>query len=454
MMITQFKILTVGTALNLSGFFGLAYSDLLIPSILWIVLAIVAMSLGILCWRKISSQEFFFRISKIILKIFQPFFKKDTYILCDNLYEKHAGCVDAFCIFEEMQRRGIHSYYVIWKENLGYNRIKELTSLKNVITIKYSVRHNCSKNFEFWFKVFPHLFRTKVLLISFALYNPLVNRALFENKYITFHQVGHACTFFKVFPLIGPYFSHSTYNRYACWNEAEANLFMKYGKWEKENLPITGCCRCDQLKRITHKQKTIFIMFTWRTSFGPWNKTKFTTPLTKTKYYTGIKDFMHDEDFCKLMKDFQLKVLYSFHHSSLDQTVTVPDPKDLCGKGVEIVDPTDIASYIATSDLLVTDYSSVFFDFSFLSIPTVFFRPDFDDKTLLSYDKKDMAHVKELDKELFNVFYKKEDAIACIRKYVENNFILEDAHKKKLTKFFPIRKDITGNFIKYLDSIK
>lgn len=452
-MIAQFKALAAGTDLNLSDPWGLAYSDIFIPAIPWIVLAIIAMLVGILCWRKIFFQKFFFQISKIILKILQPFFKKDTYILLDNLYEKHAGCVDAYCIFEEMQKRGIRSYYVIWKDNLGYNKIRKSTKLKNIITIKYSIRHNCRRNFEFWFKVFPHLFRTKVLLISFALYNPSVDRALFENKYITFHQVGHACTFFKVFPLLGPYFSRTTYNRYACWNKAEADLFMKYGRWEKKNLPITGCCRCDQLKRIPHEKKTIFIMFTWRTSLGPWNKTKFTTPLTKTKYYTGIKNFMHDKDFCDLMKDFQLKVLYSFHHSSLDQTVTIPDPKDLCGNGVEIVDSTDIASYIATSDLLVTDYSSIFFDFSFLNIPTVFYRPDFDDESLIASERRDMAHARGHDKELFNVFYKKEEAIACIRKYVENDFILEDAYKKKLEKFFPVRENITEKFIKYLEAL-
>lgn len=420
---------------------------------LYIALSVPAILLGWIAWKKICFQRILFSLSKRILYTLQPHFKKDTYILCDNLYEKHAGCVDTYCIFEEMQSRGISSYYVIWKENIFYEKLRRENKLKNVIVLKKSVAHNFKRNFEFWFKVFPILSRTKVLLISFSLWNPKVGRTLYKNKYIIFHQVGHACTYFKMFPLKGEAFSRSTYNKYACWNETEAEAFVKYGKWKRENLPITGCCRCDQLKRIPHEKKTIFIMFTWRTSFAPHNKEKFTTSLINTKYYRGIKAFMHDINFRKMIKENNIRIVYSFHHASLDLSVSAPDPSDLCGRDVEIADSTNIASYIAISDLLVTDYSSVFFDFSFLNIPTVFYRPDFDDESLTASERRDMAHARGHDKELFNVFYKKEEAIACIRKYVENDFILEDAYKKKLEKFFPVRENITEKFIKYLEAL-
>ncbi len=383
--------------------------------------------------------------------LLQPFFRKDTYILCDNLYERHAGCVDTYCIFREMQKRGIPSYYVIWKENLFYRKLEESGELKNIIVLNHSVNKKYGRNYEFWYKVFTRLFRAKALLLSFRLNNAAIQRAFYSNKYIVFHQVGHACTYFKTFIFTNSYFDKEIYNRYACWNEAEAQMFVKYGKWERRNLPITGSCRCDQLKRIPHDRKTIFVMFTWRISFAPWSKDQFTIPLTQTKYYTRIRAFMHDPKFCQLIHDNNIRLLYSFHHSTLDQTVSVPDFKDLCGSIAEMVDPTDIASYIAISDLLITDYSSVFFDFSFLNIPTVFYRPDFDDETLTETDRNDMENVRTKDAELFNTFYDKDSAIGCVQRYVDNGFILEAENCRKLERFFPIRKNITDKFIRYLE---
>ena len=40
------------------------------------------------------------------------------------MYEKHASCIDTYVIFENLTKSGKCAKYLIWKENLSYNKLK------------------------------------------------------------------------------------------------------------------------------------------------------------------------------------------------------------------------------------------------------------------------------------------------------------------------------------------
>ncbi len=376
----------------------------------------------------------------------QPFFKKDTYILFDCLYEPNSECIDTYCVFQYMQRHNIKSYYVVWKKNSFYEHLKS-TGVKNVIVVKESV-HDL-KQFEFFRKICRFLPKTKAVITSFGDLNEKMTNFLYENKYITYHHIGHGPTFLKTFVVATPYLSPLKYNKFLVSNEQEAQIFQQYG-WQKENLPIIGLPRWDNLRRQPQEQKTIFMMLTWRLTFTKFYVNKYKILLKNTQYAKGIQAFLQNEKLIELLKKHNVKIQYTLHHALISQ---INAKLDFSSENTEYVPCENISQYIGKSDLFITDYSSLFFDFAFLDTPIVFYRPDFDDETLIGLDKDDMANAKSKDEMLYNICYDVETAVACVEKYINNGFVLEEENKRKNAVLFSTKENITEKFVNYLGSL-
>lgn len=388
-------------------------------------------------------QLFKFRLIRALLLLLQPFFPKDTYILFDNLYEKNAECIDTWCVFQYMQKHHIRSYYVLWKENPLYQQLKERSTLQNIIILKDA----CKGNWEFFYKVYLQLFRTRSVITSFGELHPKITSFLYKNRYIDYIDISHGITFFKLFHLTTGYTGADKYNKYLVTSETEGNIFLEYG-WDKENLINIGLPRWSCLSKNLPQQKTIFMMMTWRNTFGRWNAKKFKTPLQETAYYKRICALIQNQHLQSILQKCNVRLIYTLHHSMLNQ-ITQTDKAYF--PNIEYVPSENISKYIKTSALFITDYSSLFADFLFLNTPVCFFRPDFDDTSLLSIDRQDMERAKSKDQELFNICYTPEDAINCIDKYIQNGFVLEKENIKKANKLFGTKENIMEKFIAYLE---
>lgn len=382
-----------------------------------------------------------FSVLKICLVLGQRFFPKDVFILFDNLYEKNAECIDTYCIFKYMRQRNMRAYYVIWAENPLYKQLVARNDLDNIIVLKKSSKKD---KYELFFKSWIYLFRTKAVLTSFGSVSGKITKFFYRNKYITYINVDHGCVLLKAGVLESGHFSPKKFNKFLVASDLEEEIFTRYG-WQKENLIKLGLPRWDHLVRIYQQQKTIFVMFTWRHSFATWNEEKFKTPLTETEYYKGIRAFLYHERLHALLKRHNIKLVYTLHHSMLNQCVEAPD-----FSSISYVPAEKISHYIGSSDLFVTDYSSLFFDFAFLNTPVVFYRPDFHDMTLVELDRMDLENARSQDARLFNACYDAEEAISCIERYIHQDFILEKENQEKLSVMFSTKENITQKLVTYL----
>ena len=93
--------------------------------------------------------------------------------------------------------------------------------------------------------------------------------------------------------------------------------------------------------------------------------------------------------------------------------------------------------------MLLTDISSVSFDFFFLKKPVIFWTLDKDDSILDANDKAKISSSSERIKDtLFNLFEQEEDVLKTIDFYIENEFILEKEKIEKTNIFFKNRENI------------
>ena len=97
---------------------------------------------------------------------------------------------------------------------------------------------------------------------------------------------------------------------------------------------------------------------------------------------------------------------------------------------VKLISAPEISKIIGETDLAITDYSSIAFDFMFLDIPTIFYRFDDDIRYPDKRDRLNAKSAKSHDKELYNVFYDEDAVIEKIEFYIKNNFVLEPEYKK------------------------
>jgi glycosyltransferase involved in cell wall biosynthesis len=103
----------------------------------------------------------------------------------------------------------------------------------------------------------------------------------------------------------------------------------------------------------------------------------------------------------------------------------------------EILDDNEISKAKLRSSLLITDYSSMCFDFFYQNKPVIFF--DVVDESNPEYCKEDVLnHRQLLDKEndLFNITDSVDKVIELVENYIDNKFVLEEENKERASRFF------------------
>lgn len=373
-----------------------------------------------------------------VFLLLQPFFRKKGYICVDNLYEKHASCIDTYTIFQYLKNKGLNNiYYIIWKENLSYQQ--KIT--KGVITMEQPCCPD-SSNYVFFKKTFWALLKCKYFISSFYGSIPTKYRNFVKkNKHIQIVGVGHGPVFLKTLVFDYPFCQDSEWDRYLVTNEVEKALFLNNG-WNQKKLITSGLPRYDCCQNIEHKNKKIFIFFTWRLTFEQIKNSIYTS-----QYLNNLYKLLNNPRLKELLKANKVELVLGLHHALLD--IVEMKPLDI---DVRIADSTNLIDEINTSDLFITDYSSIFFDSAYLDHPCIFYRLDSKDKYLIDIDIQDRINSAEKDGELYNIFYNENDVINKIKYYIESDFLLEEEFKRKMEIFFPAdRKNHTEKFIKLLE---
>ena len=217
--------------------------------------------------------------------------------------------------------------------------------------------------------------------------------------------------------------------------EYKSILEYKYG-YSKDEVKLTGMPRFDNLKDTSSKKaKQILFMPTWRnyiaTLDGKVDKERF----INTEYYKVINSFLSNKLLIKMLEKNNIRLLFYPHHE-IQRYIDLFETKS---KNIIISKEgdCDVQDLLKKSNLLITDYSSIHFDFAYMKKPIIYYqfdRKDFFDKHYnkgyFDYTKDGFGKVciteKELLKELNNII---EDNMIISSKYikrVDDTFVFTD----------------------------
>lgn len=207
----------------------------------------------------------------------------------------------------------------------------------------------------------------------------------------------------------------------------EANYFKKYMSFTDGKIMNTGLIRYDKLENRSESmnKKIIFIMPTWREWLVNGNR-EFSDSLYYTEYRRLLTDKSLNDYLVK--KNMEIKFL---PHIEMRQQFSADFTTELSNITMVNTDEVSIQEMIKNSSLLITDYSSVAFDFSYLYKPVLFFQ--FDLNEYLSY----RGSYINMNRELFGPLSKEySDLKKEIIKQIDNNFVIDQKYQNKAELFF------------------
>lgn len=162
-----------------------------------------------------------------------------------------------------------------------------------------------------------------------------------------------------------------------CASLYERNIKLKGWKFPEDKLITTGMARFDRLTadNPARQVKNILLMMTWREWLLDLTKAEF----MESDYFTSMKALLNSPAFQQLAADNDLKIKVILHPfmKSYEQYF-----KGIRGDNItfETFDHVSIKEAVVEADMLLTDYTSVSWDFLYQNKPIIFYM--FDQKTL------------------------------------------------------------------------
>jgi CDP-glycerol glycerophosphotransferase (TagB/SpsB family) len=103
--------------------------------------------------------------------------------------------------------------------------------------------------------------------------------------------------------------------------------------------------------------------------------------------------------------------------------------------------------------MLVTDFSSVVFDFMFQDKPVICYGLDLGDKLLSRNEQKDLKLLQDKQETFPNIIFDEQDVINKIKYYVENDFNVETENLNKYSKYSYTKENIRQKITKALENL-
>lgn len=219
-------------------------------------------------------------------------------------------------------------------------------------------------------------------------------------------------------------------NLFICSGKAEYdNILANYG-YTKDEVAYTGFPRLDEWHDIIANQKQIVLMPTWRAYLAQNENLSF----EKTKYYRAYNKLLQNKELCEFLEDNELKLIFYLHN---EMRKYVDYFKTEC-KNIEIVykDETyDIQELLKISALLITDYSSVHFDFAYMHKPVIYYQFDQDEFYCRQYRKSEFC----AEKDGFGpVAYDIRELVYYLKDAYYNRFNMSKIYYERMRAFYQI----------------
>lgn len=216
-------------------------------------------------------------------------------------------------------------------------------------------------------------------------------------------------------------------NMLVCAAVPEYEYIDKVFGYPKGVLQLTGFCRYDNLKKNETLTKKILFMPTWRSSLRTCTQQSF----VKSDYYQKYQSFLNSTKLDEILKKYNCEMIFYPHY----EVQRFLDSFSVSSDRVHIADfkNSDVQQLLIDSDILVTDYSSVYFDYAYMRKPVIYYH--YDDKAYRSEQYKEGYFDYKRDG-FGKVIETESETVEEIDRLLESNCIPDEMYLERMNRFF------------------
>lgn len=283
---------------------------------------------------------------------------KETWIITERPDQARDN---GFCLFEYIRKEHPERqvYYIIDKAAGDYRKIAKYGNV-----IQYgSLEH------------YLYYFRSKVHISAhvggccppFAPFTRYFRKVLGIKNVFVPHGVSYGVSDFCLK-------KYGNIDLFICSGKLEyENVLKNYGYTKKE-VAYTGFPRLDKWHDIKVNKKQIVLMPTWRMYIAQNEEVDFIT----TDYYRRYQELLFDNRLNSFLEEHELQLVFYLHHNMQKYASFFRKASDNISIAT-VDDEYDIQELLKSAALLITDYSSVHFDFAYMKKPVLYYQFDKDE---------------------------------------------------------------------------
>lgn len=359
------------------------------------------------------SERIKFLVARGVAKVWSKFRKKPVWLIGENLGEVAQD--NGFAFFESCINKNIQeeTYYVSKKNNKNMdNLLPYKDKVLRYDSFKHLVLYHLSE-----YAIVSHGIRDVIPSI-------VHNKMASNTKKVIYLQHG-------IIAMKKLQFNRNSYNgmikKFVVSSEHEKNIMINEMNFKEQQIMVTGLARFDLLvdKSKAKKTREILLMPTWR----EWiigSREGFLSSDFFVHYHGLLQDKrLHDllekhDLVLKFFPHIEIQKKYKDEFASLNERIKV----------VKLGEES-VKELMQNSSLMITDYSSVVFDFNYLKKPTVFYHFDVND-----YLKHRGSYV-DLRKDLVgDIALTRDEVIKYVSDYVKNDFKYKPKYNINSKKYY------------------
>lgn len=313
--------------------------------------------------KDLKITDIFAVVPMLCAAVLIPFFRKSyskTWLICEESMEARDNGFFFFkymCTYQPQQK----CVYAIKRKSVDYQRVKPLGTVIEFGGILhwlyyFLARYNISSQKGG---------KPNAALCAFMELNDL------WNPHNIFLQHGIIINNLKWL-----YADRSKIDIFITSTKPEDDYIKENFGYNINSIKLTGLSRFDNLHDVNIKKNRILIMPTWRSWFCLKSKQNTITDniFEISEYLYKWKELLESEVLNKLINQFNLEIIF-YPHRNMQSYLN--EFKNICTKVIIASwEEYDVQDLLKSSEMLITDYSSVFFDMIYMKKPILFYQFD------------------------------------------------------------------------------
>ena len=314
--------------------------------------------------KDVKLSDYFSVFPMAIALVIKPFYNKrynGSWLVCEEPLEARDNGYHFFKYMCE-QKPGKKCYYAIKKKSVDYKKVASLGKIIEYGSIQHWLAYFlCEYNISSQKGGKPNAAVCAFMELN-GKFHP-------KNVFLQHGIIINDCKWL--------YSERSNIEMFVTSVVPEHNYIIEKFGYTNGEVVLTGLPRFDALHNISINKNRILIMPTWRYWFNL--KSKETKDLThdfmNSEYLRRWKELLESPELNNMIEKYNLEVIF-YPHRNMQRHLK--DFKDnLITKAVLASwENYDIQELLKTSEMMITDYSSVFFDMVYMKKPVVFYQFD------------------------------------------------------------------------------